>query len=119
MYYIKYEFYFNIFNNLLYYILHILAECKEQASVGFGVVFLAAQPFEKCIAGKDNCRMCHSRVIASIVEDKHSDPALAGKLPQGSRYPNGQEQEELLPIEGRVAEETVIGTLGSSMVVML
>ena len=54
-----------------------------------------------------------------IVEDKHSDPALASKFPQSSRYPNGQEQEELLPIEGRVAEETVIGTLGSSMVVML
>ena len=52
-----------------------------------------------------------------IVEDKHSDPALASKFPQSSRYPNGQEQEELLPIEGRVAEETVIGTLGSSMVV--
>ena len=54
-----------------------------------------------------------------IVEDKHSDPALAGKLPQGSRYPNGQEQEELLPIKGRVAEKTVIGILGNSMVVML
>ena len=50
---------------------------------------------------------------------KHSDPALAGKLPQGSRYPNGHEQEKLLPIEGRVAEETVIGILGNSMVVML
>jgi hypothetical protein len=54
-----------------------------------------------------------------IVEDKHSDPALAGKLPQGRRYQNGQEQEKLPPIEGRVAEETVISILGSSMVVML
>ena len=53
-----------------------------------------------------------------IVEDKHSDPALASKLPQDSRYPNSQKKEELLPIEGRVAEETVIGILGNSMVVM-
>ena len=54
-----------------------------------------------------------------IVEYKHSAPALAGKLSQSNCYPNGQKQEELLPIEGRVAKETVIGILGNSMVVML
>ena len=54
-----------------------------------------------------------------IVEDKHSDPALAGKLPQSSCYPYSQEQEKFFPVERGIAEETVIGILGNRMVVML
>lgn len=58
------------------------------------------------------CRNTESSRISTVT-------LLLSKFPQGSRYQNSQERDELLPVEGCATEKTAIGIHGSSMVVML